>query len=66
MCTFLQSMDYEQWRVTTLGPYEVTKFDDNGVRVPKTRSEYDEHDMRKLQVNAKALTSLHCALTMDE
>ena len=66
MYTFLQSMDYEQWRVTRLGPYEVTKFDDNGVRVSKTMSEYDEHDMRKLQINAKALTSLHCALTMDE
>ena len=66
MCNFLQYIDYEQWRVTTLGPYEVTKIDENGVRVPKTISEYDENDMRKLQINAKALTSLHCALTIDE
>ena len=59
-------MDYEQWRVTTLGPYEVTKIDENGARIPKTISEYDDNDMKKLQINAKALTSLHCALTMDE
>ena len=65
MCTFLQSIDYEQWRVTTIGPYEITKNDENGVTTPKTIFEYNANDMRKLQFNAKALTSLHCALTMD-
>ena len=66
MCTFLKSIDFEQQKVTTFRPYEVTKIDENGVRITKTIFEYDDNDMRKLQINAKALTSLHCALTMDE
>ena len=59
-------MDYEQWKVTTLGSYEITKIDEKGDTIPKTISEYDRSDMRKLEFNTKALTSLHCVLTMDE
>ena len=36
MCTFLKSIDFVQWNVTTLGPYEVTKIDENGVKVHNT------------------------------
>ena len=66
MCTYLKSMDFEQWKVTTLGDYEITKINENGVKIPKDISEYDNTDMRRSQMNARALTSFHCALTMDE
>ena len=32
MCTYLKSMDFEQWKVTTLGDYEITKINENGVK----------------------------------
>ncbi|KAM7528138.1 hypothetical protein LguiB_031548 [Lonicera macranthoides] len=66
MWTFLQANDFEQWKVTLVGPYEITKTDERGNIIPKSISEYNEHDIRKIQYNAKALNSLHCALSMDE
>ena len=66
MCTFLQFSDFEQWSVTLLENYEITKTDEKGITSPKTISKYDENDIKKSQFNAKALNSLHCALSMDE
>ena len=48
------------------GPYVTTKTNDKGIVSPKLTFEWDENDIKKIQFNAKALNSLHCASSIDE
>lgn len=65
MTIYLQAHDYDTWRVILNGPYIPEKLLDH-VFVPKKECEWDEHDIRKVQVNAKAMNCLHCALDRNE
>ena len=66
MSTFLQASDYEQWRVVIHGPHIITKKDEDGNPIPKPELEWNKYEVEKIQYNARALNSLHCALSMDE
>ena len=65
MRTFLQANDFETWFVIARGPNVITKKDGTSI-VPKPEEEWDENDLKKAQINAKALNALHCALDVNE
>ena len=67
MSTFMQSYDYEMWDVVLDGPYVPMKTD-TGVEasVPKLRREWSESEVKRVQVNFKAINTLHCALNPTE
>ena len=63
MGTFLQACDYEQWRVIIHSPHVINKKDEDGNTIPKPESEWTKQEVEKVQYNARALNSLHCALS---
>ena len=64
---FIRSYDYEMWNVVLDGPYVPMKIG-TGVEasVPKLRSEWSESEVKRVQVNFKAINTLHCALNPTE
>ena len=64
---FMRSYDYEIWDVVLDGSYVPMKTS-MGVEalVPKLRSEWSELKVKKVQVNFKAINTLHCALNPIE
>ncbi|GAV73375.1 DUF4219 domain-containing protein [Cephalotus follicularis] len=62
---FIQSLDYQLWNIITNGPKIPTKIVD-GQRVLKINSEYNDHDYKLLQLNAKAKHVIFCALSSSE
>lgn len=65
MKIYLQSIDYNLWLIVTKGPYIPMKKVDN-VDKPKLEEEYDENEMKKCSLNAKAINCMYCALSKDE
>ena len=63
----MRSYDYEMWDVVLDGPYVPMKM---GTRVeasvPKLRSKWSESKVKRVQVNFKAINTLHCALNSTE
>ena len=67
MSIFMQSYDYEMWDIVLDGPYVPMKIG-TGVEasILKLRSERSESEVNKVQVNFKAINTLHCALNLTE
>ncbi|GAV75795.1 UBN2 domain-containing protein, partial [Cephalotus follicularis] len=65
MIIFIQSLHYQLWNIITNGPEIPTKIV-NGQRVLKIKSEYNDHDYKLLQLNAKAKHVILCALSHSE
>ncbi|GAV78113.1 hypothetical protein CFOL_v3_21581 [Cephalotus follicularis] len=65
MAIFIQSLDYQLWNIITNGPEIPTNLVD-GQRVPKLNNEYNDHDFKLLQLNAKAKHAIFCALSPSE
>ncbi|GAV58588.1 UBN2 domain-containing protein, partial [Cephalotus follicularis] len=65
MTIFIQSLDYELWNIITNGPEIPTKIVD-GQRVLKLNNEYNDHDYKLIQLNAKAKHVFFCALSPSE
>ncbi len=65
MKNFVQSNDYAVWRVIINGPNIPMKVVNN-VNVPKDENEWNDADILKIQVNAKAMNILHCSLDVNE
>ncbi|XP_016743097.1 uncharacterized protein [Gossypium hirsutum] len=65
MKLFIQANDYEFWRIVTNGPSIPTKRVE-GVVVPNEENEWDENDIKKVQLNTKAMHTLFCALGRNE
>ncbi|KAA3473653.1 zf-CCHC domain-containing protein/UBN2 domain-containing protein [Gossypium australe] len=61
MKLFLQANDYEFWRIVTNGS-SIPRKRVECVVVPKEEDEWDENDIKKVQLNAKAMNTLFCAL----
>jgi hypothetical protein len=70
MMIYVQSIDYNIWKIIEYGPYVPTKTIKIDGRpdqsIPKPREEYDDEDRRKLSLNAKAKNLLYCALDRNE
>ena len=58
----MRSYDYEIWDVVLNGPYVPMKIG-TGVEasIPKLQSEWSESKVKRVQVNFKAINTLHCA-----
>jgi len=64
MRIFIQSVDFKLWLVIKNGPKIPTKMVDNE-EVEKSEDEYDEEDMKNLELEAKAKNILYCGLNPD-
>ena len=65
MTIFLQSMDYELCDVIEKGPYIPMKKCEESL-VEKLKSEWDDTDKKRISINARAMNTLFCALSMEE
>ena len=65
MRIYIQSVDYELWRIFVNGPRMPTKTIER-VEILKFENEWDENDLKLLQSNAKAINILYCALDLNE
>ncbi|VFR01352.1 unnamed protein product [Cuscuta campestris] len=65
MRIFIQSNDYDSWMVIKHGETIPTKIVD-GVLVPKLETEYTSNDKKKMQLNARAINFLYCAVNPDD
>ena len=60
MNIYMRSCDYEMWEVVMDSPYVPTKTKgENGELVPKLQSEWTDAEMKKVQINFKAINTLH-------
>ena len=67
MSIYMRSCDYEMWEVVMDGPYVPTKTKgENGKLELKLRSEWTDAEMKKFQINFKAINTLHCSLNIME
>ena len=67
MSIFMRAYDYEMWDVMLDGPYVPMKTKaGNEALEPKLRSEWTELEIKKVQVNFKAINTLHSALNPTE
>ena len=48
------------------GPKIPTKTSADGVVTPKEEAEWNEDDKKKIELNAKAINLLHCAISFEE
>ena len=65
MKIYIQAIDFQLWKVILKGPYILmVKID--GMDVPKPEEDWDEHDMKMDELNAKAMNFLYCALDSNE
>ncbi|VFQ64297.1 unnamed protein product, partial [Cuscuta campestris] len=65
MRIFIQSNDYDSWLVIKHGETVPTKIV-NGVLFPKLETEYTSNDKKKMQLNARAINFLYCAVNPDD
>ena len=67
MSIFMRSYNYEMWDVVLDGPYIPMKTG-TGIKasILKLRSEWSESKVKTVQVNFKAINTLHCALNPIE
>ena len=65
MTWFLQSTDLDLWDVIEDGPTIPSKLVD-GVMVPKPKQEWDQHDRRNFQLNARMVYTLQCVIDKNE
>ncbi|XP_057742282.1 uncharacterized protein LOC130960821 [Arachis stenosperma] len=63
---FVQSVDYNLWKIIMNGPQIPTKTGVDGVVTLKTEGEWNEDDTKKVELNAKAVNMLYCAISLEE
>ena len=62
MSIYMRSCDYEMWEVFMDDPYMPTKAKRESEELEsKLRNEWTDTDMKKVQLNFKAMNTLHCA-----
>ena len=67
MSIFMRAYNYEMQDVVFDGPYVPMKTKaGNEALEPKIKSEWTELEIKKVQVNFKAINTLHCALNPTE
>ena len=62
---YIQSIDYNIWKTIVKGPHVPTIMV-NGVATPKLEEDWDEQDVKKIELNAKAMNLLYCAVDPNE
>ena len=61
MRIFIQSIDYAIWKIIVNG-LKVQKKTIGGQQVPKTEEEWNAKDLKKIELHAKAINMMHCAI----
>uniref|UniRef100_A0A2N9HS02 CCHC-type domain-containing protein n=1 Tax=Fagus sylvatica TaxID=28930 RepID=A0A2N9HS02_FAGSY len=61
MIMYIKGQDYHVWRIIANGPHIPTKTVE-GATLVKLESEWNEADVRLIELNCKAMSTLYCAL----
>uniref|UniRef100_A0A2N9H0Z3 CCHC-type domain-containing protein n=1 Tax=Fagus sylvatica TaxID=28930 RepID=A0A2N9H0Z3_FAGSY len=61
MIMYIKGQDYHVWRIIANGPHIPTKTVE-GATLAKLESEWNEADVRLIELNCKAMSTLYCAL----
>ena len=62
---FIQFTDLDVWDVILDGP-KIPSIMMDGKMIPKHRHEWDERDRQNIQLNARAIYMLQCAIDRNE
>ena len=63
MSIFMRYWDYHMWDVVVDGLFvPMRKIRGSGEQVPKQRSEWTNGEVKKIEINFKAINTRHCAL----
>ena len=65
MKIFIQSLDYNLWSIIVNGPH-ISTHTTNNIVILKSEVDWDDHDEKIAQLNAKALDILYCALDVNK
>ncbi|XP_057756290.1 uncharacterized protein LOC130975519 [Arachis stenosperma] len=66
MRIFVQSIDYNIWKIILNGPDVPTKQNADGEVVAKEDNEWTDEEKKKVELNAKAINLMHCAISFEE
>ena len=65
MTMYIKAQDYHVWRVIENGPHIPTKTVE-GATIVKLESEWNEADVKLIELNCEAMSNLYCALDLNE
>jgi hypothetical protein len=65
MTTYIKGQDYLIWKIIVNGPYVPTKIVEEQ-EIPKQETEWDENDVKLIELNYKAMNCLYCAFDSKE
>jgi hypothetical protein len=70
MTTYIKSQDYLIWKIIVNGPHVPTKIVEEQEipeqEIPKQETEWDENDVKLIELNYKAMNCLYCAFDSKE
>ncbi|XP_057734151.1 uncharacterized protein LOC130949454 [Arachis stenosperma] len=66
MKIFVQSVNYNIWKIILNGPHVPTKTGADGVVTPKIEAEWNDEDEKKIELNAKVINLLNCTISFEE
>ncbi|XP_016178077.1 uncharacterized protein LOC107620431 [Arachis ipaensis] len=66
MKIFVQSIDYRLWKIILEGPQFPTTTGADGVVSLKGEASWTKEDRKKVELNAKAINLLNCAISFEE
>jgi hypothetical protein len=65
MTTYIKGQDYLIWKIIVNGPHVPTKIVEEQ-EIPKQETEWDENDVKLIELNYKAMNCLYCAVDSKE
>jgi hypothetical protein len=65
MTTYIKAQDYLIWKIIVNGPHVSTKIVEEQ-EIPKQETEWDENDVKLIELNYKAMNCLYCAFDSKE
>jgi hypothetical protein len=65
MTTYIKGQDYLIWKIIVNGPHVPTKIVEEQ-EIPKQETEWDENDVKLIELNYKAMNCLYCAFDSNE
>jgi hypothetical protein len=65
MTTYIKGQDYLIWKIILNGPHVPTKIVEEQ-EIPKQETEWDENDVKLIELNYKAMNCLYCAFDSKE
>jgi hypothetical protein len=65
MTTYIKGQDYLIWKIIVNGPHVPTKIVEEQ-EIPKQETEWDENDVKLIELNYKAMNCLYCAFDLKE